>query len=144
MKNILLIGLINWFPNLIEKIKSQVPDLLITANYEEVNAMMRDNEPVRVCVITSAYNYSKNSSNNAEGFEVAREFHKINPNIPMMIINGAETELSEKTGLLESISVNKENEIYIDTDDDLYQDKFKSCELFKDFFNGIMPAVPTL
>ena len=132
-KNILLIGMIDWFPILCQRIKGIVPDIQITPNYEEVLGLVKNNEKIRLCVITSGYNYSKSESNNIEGYEVARELHKINPDIPMMIVNGEETGFSEE-GLSIGISVDKENEIYINTNDEKYHDKFVSGDLFKSFF----------
>jgi hypothetical protein len=134
MKKVLLIGMVNWFSTLVTAIKKLVPDLIVTSNFEEVQALAKNGELGKLCVIISGYNYSGSPTNCIEGHEVAEKLHDINPNIPIMIINGAKTELSEETGLLEQVSKNSENEIYVDNSEELVRSKFFSGELFQEFF----------
>lgn len=134
-KNVLLVGLLKWFPSLAENLKS-IPNLLITSNYEEVLGLVKHDRIGRLCIIISGYNYSKSPSNNIEGYEAARELHKIQKDLPILIINGSEKEVSEKTGLLEIISKSTNNEIYIENDGEPVRERFFSGELFQDFYQG--------
>jgi hypothetical protein len=136
MKNVLLAGMLNMFPELIAKIKELIPGILITANYEEVLAMVKNNENIQLCILTNGYNYSKSPTNNIQGYEAAKALHEINSKIPILILNGAQNEVSEKTGLLENISISTDNEIYVDTGEDLYHEDFISLKIFSDFFRG--------
>jgi hypothetical protein len=47
-------------------------------------------------------------------------------------------QLSEHTGLQEKVYRNILNEIYVDSDDEAYHERFMSGELFKEFFEGLL------
>jgi hypothetical protein len=132
MKVVLIISL-EWFPNLVARIR-QLPDVLVTNNYEQLKGLVRENVVEKICVVIGGYNNSNSPCNTIEGYQAAKEIHEINSKIPMLIVDGEQTEVSPDTQMRQKVSVDTPTERYVHCGD--YRKDFKSGKLFEDFFTG--------
>jgi len=126
MDKILLVGNIEWFGMLIETCEKLIPGLYITDNFEEVNARVKLGQVEIVCIVQSARNFSGNSSNNASGNEAARELHKRNASIPILIWNDINIEVPTRLG----------NQLYLDCG--MYETN-KFYQIMVEFYKGMFP-----
>jgi len=136
--NALMIKSIDWYKDLINTFKEKVPGLYVTVNYEEIKAMVKAGEIDRLCILLGGYNYSKHPWNTIQGYEAAEDLHKISKDLPILVINGSNSEVSKETGLLEYISRDKENEVYLNNDEAKMRERFFSGDLLQDFYNGLL------
>jgi len=62
----------------VEKIQKRTPDLLVTANGEQILAMVRLGEVDRICIIFGAYRFF--------ALDLSKAIHEIDPTIPVLIM----------------------------------------------------------
>jgi len=113
MKNVFLINPIQYFDELCDMVRG-IPDHYITNNYEQVKGMIRDNEVKKLCIVFGATNYSAGHIiDSIDGQKASEEFHKINPELHILIISGR----SSIGGSENFYPVINKNEIYLEVDD---------------------------
>ena len=119
--NIILGGGINWMEDvatLCGMVQKRNPSIMATANFEQVLAMVKDDEVDKICIYMG--------TSTIEGDDIAKAIHAINKDIPILIWN--------------SIMTNKDqpNELYLDSGD-FKDDSF--WEVFDKFYIGGLEAV---
>lgn len=76
--NILLSTMMHMTGDVCDRIKRDVPGVLVTVNLEQVLAMIKLGEEIsRVCILWGGFN--------VDGYEAARMIHDINPGIPILV-----------------------------------------------------------
>lgn len=90
MKTVILFLPVGCLDSLQEHLVSLKPGTYLTGNFEEVRAMVRENEINRLCIVMGGYNYSGSSSNNIRGVKAARVLHKIKSDLPILVWDGEE------------------------------------------------------
>lgn len=128
MKNIFLLSSMNFFPNIVETIRERIPDVLVTNNFEEVKALVTLQEVKAMCILSGAYNYAKAPCNTITAQHATKEFHAVNPAIPILVWNGFKEEIPEDKIV---------NERYLVTDDLSREDFYKITEDFFKAASGI-------
>jgi len=118
--NVVLINHLGVYPEVGEHLRSLVPGLYVTENFEQVYGMVKCKEVDKLCIYLGGWNYSKNPSNIAGGQEAAEDIHKINPSIPILIWSGRIKDVDPP--------VRYPNEIYLDLKD--YKEFYPNTEKF--------------
>ena len=84
-KNIILAGGSPWTDDLdtsCARIKAGTPDLFVTANLEQVLAMIKSGEVSRICILIETCTDT--------GKEISEKIHTINPQIEVLVWNSTE------------------------------------------------------
>lgn len=121
-QNVFLSGIIETISkDYIRMMESEVPNLLVTNNFEQVKAMAKLGELGRLCIYHEAYNYSSSEMNMMRGQRAAEEIHKIDPSIEILVWDGreykkedGETLPVELVNYGKPLPVKSPNEVYVD------------------------------
>jgi len=95
MKKILLVHPLEWFGDVARTVVERNPGIVVTPNFEQILAMVKEGTVERICIMFSTFT--------EVAPEAVRKIHLINPNIPIMVWNSEEPETKSP------------NELYRDT-----------------------------